>query len=56
MQRAGGGARESKAGDSIAREKEDGPRRWIPFQAGEVNSIGGEEAKAIRRKSKANTH
>ena len=35
--------------------KEEGPRRWIPFQAGEVNSIGREEAKAIRRKIKANT-
>lgn len=45
-----------KAGDSIAREKEDGPRRWIPFQAGEVNSIGGEEAKPIRRMGNANNH
>ena len=35
--------------------KEEGPGRWIQSQAGEVNSIGGAGAKAIRRKSKANT-
>ena len=35
--------------------KEEGPRRWIQFQAGEVISLGGAGIKTIRRKRKANT-
>ena len=43
------------AGVSIARREEEGPKRWIPFQAGEVISLGGAGIKTIRRKRKANT-
>ena len=55
MQRARGGLVCIWPGVQLRGGKEEGPRRWIQFQAGEVISLGGAGIKTIRRKRKANT-